>query len=341
MGGTRIRKLLFLASAVLLTGCGPALSLDGGLKEAPVDIKLGQQNAARPSPQPPPPLYLNPLADAPAPFIAPPPPFDLVGPPPPAPSPSACPSPPFDAFPALEAPTVATKVPAQATYPFRYAGTETYYQSDGTTVKKKVSLPATGTRQVTNTSPVAGDGSYSFDVVELYDGYKTTDSFSVIPKGSGVAGVPGQAPDAGIYLTSLVQSDETGSAGTWRFQPPPPGVEIMAFPAQPGASFQGAGTDPINRTSMVIPPGNGTITGRQRVATCGDKVDSWSVHLVGKFLNGSEEKDFDITMGIATQFGGLAVTQSTTETGTDATSGDPYRYEVLYTIDVVPQVPHA
>ena len=322
-------KRLF-ALLLLVTACGPTAPIQATLKQPGTDVFYGRPKIVE-SPAP----YTS-FADLGVPNFpgileGPPPGSGLTQAGPPAP---ACPQAPAGA-PVIEAPVNTTLAPAQQTYRFRYTGYMALNPGPHQTVTE---VPPAGTRDVSASSPTASDGSYTFEVIEQFDGVTTTTDYKVYPKGPGGAtvGQTGETPAAGIYLTSLVTTGKTVES----FHPQPM-VELMPLPAQANTSFQSSGVDPLTGQAMEVQ--SGQVGGRAHVDGCGKLMDAWVVTLRGQMLNArqgaSAAKDFTLTLYIGTQFGGLSLADHLVETGTDETSGKPYRYELYATIDQVPEPP--
>lgn len=353
-----------LLVAITTAACGPTIPLSANLRGAPVDIGFG----AQPSPTPPQaaPQFPNILPNFPAPLGVPPLSFPVSVPSAPV---SPCPSPPATAFPAIAALDAPQQRPAPATYRFRYAGTEVF---DPTTAKQQtVALPGEGTQQLTNVSALASDGSYTFDVIETYNGVNVTTSYKVVPTGANGGAVPPpepQPPDiiinpptlppepsptlapqntsvqAGLYLTGMQGRLTAGDSSDVTFNPTP-AVLLMPFPAQPQLVYQGGGVDGANGEAYSeTPPQGGVIQQPARVATCdGNVVDSWETIIqgtIGEARNTSgAQTAFTLTLYVATQYGGIIVGDHLTENGTDQRSQRKYTYDVTSNIDSVPQGP--
>jgi hypothetical protein len=323
----RPRSLALLALA--LTGCGPVISINAGVKVGGVDVFFGRP--APPPQAPPVPLNLNPEPNFPAPLEVTP----IFRPRPQPPPPPLCPDADPLANPALASPVLPTTAPSPGVYPFRFVATET---QAGVTQK----LPPMGYRQVRDvTKPNPMDGSYNFTVYQLYDNQVTSMIFNVQPIGTAGETLPGLRPAAGIYLTAM--SDDAGSA----FTPNSPGVLIMPLPATQGTTFQGAGTSPTTAQTMEVDP-TSKINGHGRVNACGTVLDAWEVQIVGKMVDAAsngcpagtttcgQQKDFTLTVEFATQFGGLMIADHLVETGTDQTTGQTFVYDIAATINVKP-----
>lgn len=330
-----LRRRMTMAGGVvavaLLSGCGPSGGLDVGLRQEGVPVFFGV--TPRPAPTvPPQPAQAELVPNFPAPLVAPPPTraapiviptFTPANP---------CPTPSPLTYPRLAAATTATQVPAAATYTFRYRGTNTI--DPGAADQQVRTLPASGTHRIVDHGAPASDGHYSFDVVEDYDGATTTITYLVEPNSNAAPVTTSGTTQAGLYLQAMTTARDNR---TDSFTPQPP-VELMPFPANPGTQFQSAGVDPLTQTAMEEDSPGGQVGGRESVPACGNVVDSWHVEINGRFVGGrgSNVTTFDLTLNVATQYGGLLVAQHVVEKGTDQGSGQPYVYDVSETIDSVP-----
>ncbi|HZS13333.1 MAG TPA: hypothetical protein VFC09_01925 [Candidatus Dormibacteraeota bacterium] len=358
--------------AVLLSACGPSTPLKTGL--APVDLNVRLGNYATPAaPQPPqPPPFAELMAGFPQPFVPAPAPLPTLAAPPFTPGP-ACPTAPPFAFPLLGATQVPSAPPvAGRTYAFRYVGT---YTSGGRTT----TYPGSGTRTIANVKPnnVGSLSAYQFDVVEKWNGYTTTTTYLVIPNSPSPENVPvsNQAPAAGIYLTQQSSAIASGSSSPDVFDPSPM-LQVMSFPAAPGAPVGGTGSDaPHGASETIQPSGQGPVNegysqlqspaastptpaanvplppapeapvagsqvqGDARVDACGTTLDSWQVDLIGSYTSASlGTYSFDDTYDFATEYGGIPIAEHHHATGT-RTDGSSFSFDVTATIDEVPATP--
>ncbi|HZS14400.1 MAG TPA: hypothetical protein VFC09_07370 [Candidatus Dormibacteraeota bacterium] len=345
------------ALAAALTACGPSVPLDAGVQQQPVAIGFGVQG--RPSPSvaaaQPIPYLVNITPNFPAPLVVPPLPLPGLVIPPQVPPPP-CPSAPLTAFPAIPADITPGQPPVGATYQFRYSGTEVF--NPNTPQAKSVQLPATGTRTVTNVSPVQSDGSWTFDVVETYNGSRVTTTYHVVPNGTSAPQAP-QPPQqtliaspspsppppqngnlqSGLFLQSMTDARPDGSSDVFH---PTPEVLLMPFPAQQALVYQGGGVDGSNREAMEEDPQGGVIHDRARVDACGTVLDSWQAEIQGQMGDARTpaspaSKTFDLTIDVGTQFGGLLLGEHLVEKGTDDDSGQPFTYDLTATIDSAPK----
>jgi hypothetical protein len=257
--------------------------------------------------------------------------------------PLSCPDASPFAFVAIPATATATHRPTPSPYRFRYSGTIT--SNAGQPNAKSVKLPATGTREIANVTALQSDGSYSYDVIEIYNQLKTTTTFHVLPNATGASivppGGPSQANNAGIYIHQIQTTRVDGQGGTDNFAPTPE-VLMMQFPADNNTGFQGAGTDGPDTTAMKVD--TGTVQKRVRVNACGTVLDSWQVEVVGRIVNArggpNAVRNFDITFYSATQYGGFNISEHVVQTYQDP-DGTPQTLDVTDTINVAPANPQS
>ena len=315
----------WLGSMLLLAcACGPDVTLQASLDGRAVNIKFGAQS----QPASPNPVQTTTFPGFPTPFIAAPS-AQLVLPPSP---PNPCPEAPPTAV--VRVPVVATPAspPLPATYDFRYFGALT---TDPSGADRAQPLPHTGTKQVTNVSPVGPNADYTFDVVEKFNAITTTTTYHVLPHGPLPNALENQTPESGLYLNRIVQS----GPAAYSFSPTPE-VLLMPYPAQSGTTFQGGGTDGANNRAMEIDPNGGTINDQDLVNACGQVVQAWSVTIKGRTVDarsGSNGvKTFTITFDNATQYGSIDVAEHVVEDYVDPASGVQMHLDVQDIIDSVP-----
>jgi hypothetical protein len=345
----RTPRLVIVVALLALTACGPAIPLNTGLKEASSDILFGHPPA---SPPPPP---LPQVRILPAPLELPPP---IPGAPPatfaavPAAPVTSCPDASPSAVPAVEAPASASVPPAAATYDFRYRGSLTL--SPGQVGQQVTNVPASGTRQVIPTSqPSAIDGSYTYSVVETFNGQQLKTDFAVYPAGHTLSGaqalVPSRTPDAGIYFTGYTLSKAGSTDPPTQFTPEPP-IQVDVFDDSPGQTWQGgAGTDPVDEQTLTVDGNanaNGTtssvVTGRVRVNACGELIQAWEVQLAGTFSDArgaprNPAETYTLALDFATQYGGISVQDHLHLQDHDPQTGQARTYDLTATIDQTPK----
>ena len=338
---TRIAIPILAAS--MLAACGPTIPVTTNVKQAGANVFFGVPSASALPSLPPLVIDRNPVETFPTPVEQPPVYVPSAAP---VPTPDPCPALSPTAYPDREAAVVASRPPTPGTYPFRYRAAIT--ANPNTSSQTVQTLPVDGTRQITNVSKIGTVQDYSFDVVETYNSVVTTTSYHVYPQGpAGQPPLPyGGSPAAGVYITSIVTKDATGTPQT--FSPLSPGVEIFPFQAAAGATWQSAATDPGSSQTMVVgptaanPQGTGTIVDKLRVNACGKPIDSWEATMNGTIEGAvtgpNSSKTFTLTIDMATQYGGLIVGNYYLENYTDK-DGVMKQYTVQATINTVPANP--
>jgi hypothetical protein len=351
------QRLVLLAACAGAAGCGPSIGLNADIKAIGYDVFFGAPDVlAPPAPSQPAPA---PLAVAPV-YILPQlpsgsqPEISFI----PQPQQVACPTPSPIAYPAKAATLTGPAAPPQMmSYGFRVTGS--YTVDPGGSGEKVSYYPNTEMRQVRDVTQPDATGAFAFSVVRVAGDASTTTTYKVYPNGpantnAGSAGTPA----AGLYITGY--KDSAGSA----FNPTGTGVEIMAFPAIPSNPYQGQGTDPVTQTTVtmnppaVVAPGlpvglptkppsppsspnpapSGFQTrGSHPVNACGDMVDSVETEILGTITHDAQVTNFDYTFDSATQFGGIIVAEHLVETGTDPSTGKPFKRDYTATINQVPK----
>jgi len=289
--GPRTRTLAVaaaLALALTSAACaGPHKPFELGLKEVPSDLLLGDQakHTALPAQLPPTAFLLTDLAPPPLPARAvetlPPPIPDVVA------RPSLCPA--LDPLAPAKRPVTLdiAAPPVPATYAYRTAG-QVLDGGGGRT------LGNTATHTVGNVQTL-GPGEFTFDVTVRQDTSTTTTTYHVVPRTSAVV-----AP--GLYIAKV------DSGALVPFQPKPE-LLLVPFPALPGTTFNGAGSD--GATTITF---DGLVDLTERVDACGQPVDGIVVRLSnGRASSARPEpgtagaETFTATYVIATQYGGLSI----------------------------------
>lgn len=329
------------ACCLLTSACGPTLAIKAGVEQAGANILFG-----RPPASPAPPTVVSPVVPGfPAPIEMPPlPPAQL------APLPTttpACPTASPLATPDLLATADVGAPPVAATYVFRYSGTDTIDpgQADATVTK----LTGYGTRQVTDVQSVpapnpAQAASYTFNVVETYDGYQQTNGYEIEPSGPAQVTATGTSPAAGIYLTEMTIQQAGSGTQPDVFRPTTP-IQISTFPEEPGATFQGAGSD--GHTTMeidpnTISPNSGIVTGRVNVDACGSVLQAWRNLLAGRIstVEGpGPNETFTLELDFGTQYGGLSLMDHLVVDYPGSSTVKPEQRDITATIDEQPQLP--
>jgi hypothetical protein len=311
----RLPVRIAVLALALTAACGPSVPLNLAVQEVPLGILLGAAPAAGPGAI----RYVLP-APVTLPFFLPPGSAQL-----PSPQPSPCPSAPPGTDPVVPASPDLLGEPKPGAYLQRTDGA---WQPD---VGKPdaTAFPTSGTRILTapqtalQTSP-GSPTAYSYsatDTVGGYDGQESVKtSFLVVPNNPTESAPAGQVVSqaAGIFITQIAWTDPKGNQTT--FTPAAP-VTYLNLPVTVGTSWTTSGTDPRTQTTLqlsaAIEPSPQTHgTGRYRVDACGQVFDTWEVHATGTLVSPTENLTLDWHYDIATQFGGLELRHTLTETGT-------------------------
>lgn len=291
------RVFVFVLAVGLVAGCsGPTPSLDVSVREVPSDIVLGTPEAGAPAPAPVPPAV--PVV------VGPGLPPSLLRPPPSGPvrttttqPPPACPRTDPLAAPKRVALNRVSEAPPAGSLPFRVDGEFSVSGAD----PRSGRFPPESTRTVGNIKG-AGRG-FTYDVAAELAGTTTTTGYQVITDSS----VPGEA---GLYVTFVDTVAPSGA--TARFRPTLP-LKLVEFPMVANSSVTSAGTDPVSGTTVSWTT---TVRGKERVAACGTPLDSIVVELDGGRVDGPQTNvDFTATYRIATQFGGLSISDDVEVSG--------------------------
>jgi hypothetical protein len=319
MTSSRRRRLWgVVALGLLASACGqPGENIPIGMREYVGDVVYGDQSppttlAAAPAANPVPgfPGFVSPPAPRPAVLET----FDdpltttTTSPPP------ACPAADPLAVPRDVAGTQVSAPPEQGVYTYRQGGTVLVGNNGGF-------LPASSDHRVANVQSLL-EGVFRFDVAISEFGAETTTTYQVDQRGA----------DDGVFIAGIRTGD---SSGVDQYRPTTP-VKILPLPPVVGRTFSSAGTDPLNRTTIVI---NGRVIGKTRVDACGDPLDAWLVEIGNNPSTGQPSRIIGPnrnivitgTLAIAPQFGGLIVEEKLKEEGSD--SGQPVLIDRTATIN--------
>jgi len=244
-----------------------------------------------------------------------------------------CATAPADAHPEHPATVFVTEPPAVGTYTTHNKGTITIAGA----LQVKLGFPPRGllmiqkiTHSDTN-DPVNGPTKvFTYDVyVPGLDGGGTTTTYRVTYSPATLTGTAGQqaggshAPQGEL---DLVRLQLKSSVGNIDFNPDPP-ITIMSFKNGQGTSWQSAGIDRTDGTSMVV---EGSVARRTNVDLCGNLYDTYEVtsneHIVN--LRTGLRSDTSATdpniYRVATNYGGLFIQQHIdTTTSFPGESGAP------------------
>lgn len=231
---------------------------------------------------------------------------------------SDCPAAGADVHPDQPATVFVTTPPAIGTYTTHNKGSITIQSG----VPITFPFPARGIitmRNITrssNNDPINGPTDiFTYDVyVPSLDGGGTTTTYQVTYSPATLTGTVGQelggshAPQGELDLKRL---QIKSAAGNVDFQPNPP-VTIMSFKNGQGTSWNSAGIDQSDGTSMVV---QGNVTQRKNIDLCGKVYDTYEVvsneHIVN--LRTGLKSDTSATdpnvYHVATNYGGLFIEQ--------------------------------
>lgn len=314
-------RLWFVAAvAVLSAACGrPGGDVPIGMREYVGDVVYGDQAppttiAAEPAANPVPgfPGFVSPPAPRPSVLVT----FDDPMTTTTTAPPSACPAADPLAIPRDVAGTQVPGPPQEGVYPYRQGGL--VQVGDET-----IALPAASEHRVGNSQSLL-EGVFRFDVAITEFGAETNTTYQVDQRGA----------DDGVFIAGIRVGD---ASGVDQFRPTTP-VKILPLPPVTGRTFSSAGTDPLNRTTIVI---NGRVLGKTRVDACGDPLDAWLVEVGSNPSTGQPSRIIGPnrsvvitgTLAIAPQFGGLIVHEQLKEEGSD--SGQPLMIDRTATINSI------
>jgi len=334
-------RVVVLATCLGLVGAacaGPEAALVVGMNDRTVDIVLGERvrvvtevippampvrvtvPRSRPAPLPPPPLP-SPITFEPGP-CAPPAQIEIA-----------------EEDSALSPPKAP---PAEATYEYDTAGVVLFVDPDqseglptvppeeGDIPLNAAVLPLKTTRTVTDVvaePAAAGVEPYTFDVVWDAGERSSTASYRIVigepvvpppsdPTGSlppetdpaldRAEGAPAGPTQPGLYLT---QSDRQSASG---FHPPAPGMKLVDFPVEGGATFAATSSDGVTTIDYTSTVGFSPVV----INACGTWVEGWPVKIEGTVVSaetaflGHQLARFEGEYLIAPQFGGLVLDEN-------------------------------
>jgi hypothetical protein len=316
-----VAVLLLAASACR----GPEAALNVGMNAKPVDLLLGQRiRVVTGGVAPPvstsfaPTGYLDGAA-APAKDVPVHVPSRTSGT-------SPCPSAPVDAAILTPKTPAPPGPPSAATYTYRVKGSIRVGGAER-------ALPGELTRDVVNirSEPPA---AFAFDTFDTMGGQTSATTYRVVP-----GWYPVQPPTSNGDIAKSAAETQTGqqipnsptasraepglyilrfAAGDAGFRVSDPGIKLVDFPVELGATFTSAATDGVttmNYTSTVNPVPT-------RVNACGILLDVYQVDLAGHISKSTSEDGyvdapFTASYGIAPQFGGLVVWEKIQITSAD------------------------
>jgi hypothetical protein len=246
-------------------------------------------------------------------------PPNLAAPLPPQPLPKqqvGCPKASDDAHPEHPATVFVTEPPAKGLYTTHNSGSISLVGAISVSFK----FPSRGIIEIRNIAQTSVDDPINGptqvitydEYVPGLDGGGTTTTYRVTYSPATLTGTIGQtaggshAPQGELDLVRLQMKS---SAGDIDFNPQPP-VTIMAFKTGQGTSWNSAGIDPNDGTSMVV---QGSVSQRTNIDLCGTVYDTYEVvsneHIVN--LRTGLRSDTSTTdpnvYHVATHYGGLFI----------------------------------
>lgn len=245
-----------------------------------------------------------------------------------------CATAPADAHPEHPATVFVTEPAAVGTYTTHNTGKITIAGA----LQVTLPFPPRGVLQIQHIThsdtddPVNGPTKvFTYDVfVPGLDGGGTTTTYQVTYSPATLVGTAGQQVPGGSHAPQgeldLVRLQLKSSAGNIDFNPDPP-ITIMSFKNGQGTSWQSAGIDRADGTSMVV---EGSVQRRVNVDLCGNLYDTYEVvsneHIVN--LRTGLRSDTSATdpniYRVATNYGGLFIQQHIdTTTSFPGESGTP------------------
>lgn len=307
------RRLLGIA-ALLLTACGgPKVPLEVVGKSVPIKVSFGK-GLPPVSVQPVPGGYIL------VPQPVPPEPLGPIRfPHPSPPKPPACPKASPLSFPEKAATTEILNPPKGAKYLFRTVGGER------TIGPIKQTLPFIEERQVgnieTSVDPATGQTTIRYVVT-------ATSTAEVVVSGF-------VADSRQLALTGIARF----ANGAWTSFAPPAPLQILPIPPRQALllgnhldTWQSAATDPLSQTTVSV---DGKVISPARIDACGNILDSWLAELKVRWISPSEDTTATWRINVATQYGGLIISETITREGT--LNGQPFKEKRTTHITQVPQ----
>jgi hypothetical protein len=298
----RVGVLCAAVALVALTACGPTTHDHLDLRNVTTDVVYGGQTKTLP---PVPGATLEPGFPS---FIQAPivptrrPVNNVVA--------EVCPQAPFSVEPAIKATPNVLKPPAKGDYVFRMDGHSTFRGVD--------TIPGVELFRRVENSVDHKDGTFSFDVLEAQPGQQASKTTYIVDQRTGLAQYDG------IFIAAVGTLNQDGSIDVFQ---PTPAIRILPLPAEEpladgsnyaNVNWESAGTDGVHNITEEI---FGTITKPGRVDACGTVLGGWEVHATGRILSPTKNIAIDTTYTIATQFGGLSISDHLNLDGIDGGQG--------------------
>jgi hypothetical protein len=291
----RLSAALLAVSLFALTACGPTNHPHLSIRDYTTDVVYGSQNRD----------VLPPITGgALEPFFAPPAAVpNLEAPKPRTRTLEQCPSAAFSVDPAVKATPSIAAAPVESTYVFR--------QDGHTTFGGKETQPSQLAYRIVQRGPNGGT-TFVFYVLDVQLGEYTDVSSFEVDQTTG-----NSAHDGLLWMgTARVMPDKSIS---YEFTPTQPLV-LLPLPAQPTAdgiaqTWTTAASDPDHDLNYEMSGTLNLVSGR--VDACGTVLGGQSVHATGRVFGRDHNYTFDWTYVVATQFGGLVISEQLNKDGTD------------------------
>lgn len=315
------RISLGLAALALASACGESSTPGVSVTTSQSDVSFGKPAVAGPPPAAPEQPF---VPVGPGVIVQPPPPLpDIVFNPPTSPPTSGqppvsdiCPGPPVFATAPTAATTFVQDQPKPGFYLWQLIKSEEVADNIFSKTAKYTNYEIRNVSPITKRPNPSGEPTtvFTYDQVAPIGGGDTiTYTYQVKQNapGAGVGqvsniGTPRRAsePDAGVAIKSEVRRNAAGEI-TGRFDPVTP-VLILPLPIIGGASFVGAGTDPLTRSSLQV---QGVVKGPDRIIACTSFVQGYRVdaEVTSSGAQGQSAPVVTQTFTIQTQAGGLLI----------------------------------
>jgi hypothetical protein len=143
---------------------------------------------------------------------------------------------------------------------------------------------------------------------------------------------PNNSATPGLLLTGMKWRDSV--RGNFDFVPQAP-MQFLQTPVSINNSWQSAGWDPIDQTSVEL---QAQIPKKDTVNACGTPLDTYQVAITGTIISPTFQLSWTADYDIGTQFGGLILAEHVKLSGPDRVqnTGDSYAYDETSIINSVP-----